>query len=91
MPDIPPNENLKDHIQLFNSNSQVITFGELLQSPKFDDACQPLQSMINPEHEVNFTIVGPLYSKIDREDVARFTVHDSNSLLRSHAAQFLRL
>lgn len=48
-------------------------------------------NMINPENELNFTIIKPTFNKIDKEDYVRFFVMDDNSLLPSHPSNFLKL
>lgn len=83
--------DLKEHVQLFSSNSNVITYQERMSSPKFFDDCQPLVNMINTEHELNFTIIRPKFDKIDKEDYVRFIVYDDSSLVPSHYSKFLKL
>lgn len=62
----------------------------MIQSPKFDDSCQPIMNMINGEHELNFTINNPPFIKIDKEDFVRLTVYDDSSIVPCYNSTFIK-
>lgn len=65
-------QNLLEHIQLFDDEIKVVSFQDYGHNPLYADNKQTLENLVTDQFYLNFTVHQIAFSKIDHYAEARF-------------------